>query len=216
MTSFNKPMLYSHPLARTFSKKNQKNDQEDIEAEEIDFELIEMQYEELVDEFNDTLSRLKFGSLSPEVIEDLEVRAYGDYCLMIELAQVIPKNDRTALLNVYDPSVLNDVKTCLDLCDLDLTIQKDPQGFLVTLTNANSREARLQFAQSVKEKGYEYTKKLRNIRRDEIKEIKALAKSGGFGEDFIYDAQEEVHNMYLKSNKEVETAMATKLASVGL
>jgi len=116
---------------RTFAKKNNNKksstisiDDADI-PEEIDLEIIEMQYQEVVEEFTDILSQLKFGSLSPDMIENLEVRAYGDICSMIELAQIIPKNEKTALVNVYDPSVFDDVKTCLDLCDLDLNIQKD-------------------------------------------------------------------------------------------
>jgi ribosome recycling factor len=96
---------------------------------------------------------------------------------------------------------------------LDLNIQKDPQGFLITLANANSKEARLQFAQSVKEKGHTYTQKLRNVRGDEIKEIKSMS---GLSEDYLYQAEEEVHSMYLESNKEIENAISAKLASVGL
>ena len=99
---------------------------------------------------------------------------------------MVPKNDKTCLLNVYDPSVFDDVKVALDLCDMDLTIQKDTQGFLVTLTNSNSKEAREAFAKGVREKGHEYVNKLRTIRGDEIKEVKALEDIGGFGEDYIY------------------------------
>jgi ribosome recycling factor len=197
---------FSNQIHRTFSDA----------PEEIDLDLIEMQYNEVVEELGDILAKLKFGSLTPDMIEDLEVRAYGDVCMMVELAQVIPKNDKTALLNIYDPSVLDDVKTALDLCDLDLAISKDPQGFLISLANANSKDARLQFAAGVKQKGQDYLQKLRDIRGDEIKEVKALSDVGGFGEDYLYQAEEEIHNMYLEAKKNVETAVTEKLASVGL
>jgi ribosome recycling factor len=175
-----------------------------------------MQYTELIEEYTDLLSGLKFGSLSADQLEEIEVRAYNDVCSMVELAQVIPKNDKTALLNVYDPSVLEDIKSALDLCELDLSIQKDPQGFLISLTNANSKEARQAFASGIKDKSQTYLNKLRTIRGDEIKEVKALADIGGFGEDYLYRAEEEIHNMYLESVKELESATNDKLATVGL
>lgn len=48
--------------------------------------MIEMKYQEVSKEFQEIVSKLKFGNLSPEQLEDLEVRAYGDVCLMIEVA----------------------------------------------------------------------------------------------------------------------------------
>lgn len=51
---------------------------------------------------------------------------------------------------MYDPGVLDDVKAALDTSDLDLNIQKDPSGFIVTLANANSKEARVVFANGIK------------------------------------------------------------------
>lgn len=175
-----------------------------------------MKYQEVSKQFQDIVSKLKFGNLSPEQLEDLEVRAYGDVCLMIEVAQVIPKNDKSALLHIYDPDVLEDVKIALDTCELDLNVQKDSQGFLVTLANANSKEARLSFANGVKQKGQQSIQKLRGIRGEEIKQVKALSDVGGFSEDYIYKVEEEIHNMYLASVKDIEGTIAGKLASIGL
>lgn len=148
---------------------------------------------------------MKFGTLSPEQLEQIEVKAYGDICQMIELAQVVPKSDKSALLNIYDPGVLDDVKTALDTSNLELSIQKDPSGFLVTLVNANSKDAKVAFASNIKLKSQQAILKLRTVRGDEIKAVKSLEDKPGYSEDYLYKAEEEIHQMYLASSKEIES-----------
>ena len=213
----------STALKRYFAKKKEtkpakKGKQEDNAqaADPIDLDLIELQYQEITQEFTNAISKLKFGNLSPEQLESIEVKAYNDICALVEVAQVIPKNDKSALLHVYDPSVLDEVKIALDTCSLDLSIQKDAQGFLVTLANANSKEARLAFANGIKQKGQASIQKLRNVRGDEIRRLKTLEDASGVSEDYLYKAEEEIHNMYLATVKDIEAAITAKTATVGL
>lgn len=216
----------SSTIQRFFSKKKKDEksskkgktqaDESGSQMTEIDLNLVEQQYQGIQQEFKETLSKLKFGNLSPEQLEQIEVKAYGEICQMIEVAQVVPKTDKSALLNVYDPGVFDDVKAALDTSDLDLNIQKDPSGFIVTLANANSKESRLAFANGVKQKSQQTIQKLRNIRGDEIKAVKSLADMPGYSEDYLYKAEEEIHQMYLASVKEIESLVTQKLSTVGL
>ena len=77
-------------MQRFFSKKKKeekapkkgKNSSEESSSQvlEIDLNVVELQYQEIQDEFKHILSKLKFGTLSPEQLETIEVKAYGDVC----------------------------------------------------------------------------------------------------------------------------------------
>lgn len=217
MTKKNLNKITTSNLKFTFSKKSKSSSsqQEETEEEEIiteiDLELVELQFKEITSIYKETLSKLKFGTLTAETLAGLEVNAYHDTCTLHDVAQIIPKNDKTIFLNVYDQDILDNVKRALDISDLDLTITKSNNGLLVSLSNSNSKEAKENFVKNLKKLHADGLKDLRQIRGDEIKEVKNLEH---FGKDVLYQAEKEIHEMYLEAAKEIEDGLKEKVDEV--
>ena len=94
------------------SAKDKKNDDEDDDdiPEEIDLTLIELQFDEILDDLSDQFDKIHFGYLSPSIFDDVEFRAYGQSVGIEEVAQLVPQNETTIFFNIYDPSIINDIK----------------------------------------------------------------------------------------------------------
>jgi ribosome recycling factor len=207
----------SNQLSRLFAKKKKNAQKQDKDSNpeptvsEIDLNLTELQFQEITDDFSFEISQLSFGTLQPSMLEEIEVQAYDDICTIQDLSQVVPKNEKTVLLNIYDPGVFENVKTALDICELDLALRPDQDGLVVSLANTNSKEAKDAFCKGVKNKGDKTVEELRSLRHDEIKEVKGL---GGFGEDDLYQAEKEIHQMYLDAVQVVQNQVKSKIESV--
>lgn len=113
---------FSFPsLKRTFAKKGKKElEKEEKEKarsssgveipKEIDLQVIETGYKEVIAKTTAALAKMKFGSLTPEMIGNLSVSAYGEDSPMSELSQITLKNDTTAMINIYDQGLFNNIK----------------------------------------------------------------------------------------------------------
>ena len=103
LTPMSNNMYSSFYLARNFSKKNKKNQNlkknqkgktDDIDNEEdeeeipdlIDFTEYELALDNLVSQAEEEIENLSFGSLQPSMLEPIEVKAYGDSVILMDLA----------------------------------------------------------------------------------------------------------------------------------
>ena len=218
------PIAYTphQTLLRSFAKKKkgskQKNkketpaaDEEEGPASEIDLDLIQLQFDSILDDFEESMGKLQFGELNTQIFEDIEVKAYDDVYQLDELAQILPRNEKSVFLNVYDPAIYEDVKDALNASDHNFIVSLEKDGVLVTIENSNSDQARQAFSKSVKGKGDSAIAELREVRAEEIKGIKGME---GFGKDLLYQAEQEVHTMYLGVLGKVEREVKRKLDSI--
>lgn len=149
--------------------------------------------------------------MTAETLSNIPVYAYDDVCTIHDVAQIIPKNDKTVLLNVYDPDIIDKVKRALDVSELDLNITSNQEGLLASLSNANSREAKEAFVKNLKNIHSNSLEELRSVRGEEIREIKGYEH---FGKDDIYHAEKEIHEMYLEAAKEIENELKGKIDEI--
>ena len=96
---------------KEIEKEEKHKAREEAEVPEtIDMAAVEQDYKEEVSKVSAKLAKMKFGVLSPEMIGAIPCHAYGEDSTIGELAQVTLKNDTTAMINVYDPGMLDEVK----------------------------------------------------------------------------------------------------------
>ena len=211
---------FSYSICRSFAKKGkkalekeQKQDKkaqaEPIASKEIDFNPLEEELQVEIDGFGEYLTKMKFGRLTPEHFEGIPVQAYGEMCPMTDLCQIITKNATTVGLNIFDTDQVENIRRALQTSSYDFDIRKDNDSMMiVSLSNPNSKEVKLQFLKEIKLRSETCKKNLRNIRGHHINEYQKFKDA--FGKDIVFEAEKEAQNIYEKALKEMENMHKSK------
>ena len=78
-------------------------------------------------------SAIKGSRASPDLFDDLQVKAYGEMQDFIDVAQTIVRGDQLLIIKVYDESVKDEVVKSLNRCDMDIEISMEGKDIRVKL-----------------------------------------------------------------------------------
>ena len=211
----------SYQISRNFSKKNKKRNQKTPKIEEndedeeeipdlIDFTEYELALDTLVSEAEEDIGSLTFGSLQPSMLEEIEVKAYGDLVILMDLAQIMPKSDTLIHLNIYDKTVTQSIKKALDTSGLDLEVYIDAQQNInVNLANTKSKEAKESFIKLLTDKNNSFKRQLKDIKNEEESNFKKLKEH--LQKDIIFQAEKEIFELFKDAETKVNNIVKEKM-----
>ena len=213
-----------HSINRFFAKKGKKALEKEQKQEkkaqpgtpakqEIDLNPLEEELQTNVQQFEEFLSKMKFGRLTPEHFAGISCQAYGDLSPVTDLCQIITKNATTVALNVFDTELAEPIRRALQTSSYDFDIRKDAENLMiVSLANPNSKEVKQQFLKEIRLRLESCKKNLRNIRSTHINEIQKQKET--FGKDIVFEAEKEAHSIYEKALKEIENLHKQKESAI--
>lgn len=216
----------THPskLTRSFAKKSKK----EIEKEEktkmkseheipdqIDIQAIDQEFKDAATKVTQTIGKMKFGVLQPEMIGNIKIHAYGDSeaTPLSELSQIILKNDTTAQVNIYDQSLIDNIRKEIESSPLNFNIRKEGTSIIISLAGANSKQAKAEFIKEVKAIATRETERLKNLRGDKMNELKGYKEL--LPKDVLFNAEKQIQEIYLKYTKQITDTTNQKCNQLG-
>jgi len=149
------------------------------------------------------LSGIRTGRASPGLVERLTVDYYGTYTPMIQLASISVPEPRQLLIRPFDPNSLKDLEKAIMASDLGLTPNND--GKVIRLTIPQLTEERRRELVKVVHNRMEETKvKIRNVRRDLIRDLREFEKESLISEDDQERGEKDLQELTDKINDKVE------------
>jgi len=149
------------------------------------------------------LSGIRTGRASPGLVERLTVDYYGTYTPMIQLASISVPEPRQLLIRPFDPNSLKDLEKAIMASDLGLTPNND--GKVIRLTIPQLTEERRRELVKVVHNRMEETKvKIRNVRRDLIRDLREFEKESLISEDDQERGEKDLQELTDKINNKVE------------
>ena len=162
----------------------------------------------LKDIYNDTESRMKgaiqaleedlagirTGRASPALIEKLPIDYYGTPTPLIQLASIGVPEPRSLLIRPFDPSSLKTIERSIQASDLGLTPNNDGKTIRLNLPPL-TQERRQELSKIVHNRVEEARIAVRNVRRDEIKDIQEFEKEKLLSEDEKKRGEEELQKI---------------------
>ena len=150
---------------------------------------------------------VRTGRATPNLIENIQVNAYGANMPMNQCGTISVPEARQLLVKPFDQNILKEIEKAIIASDLGVTPQND--GKVIRLTFPPLTEDRRKgLAKDLKAKGEDAKISVRNSRRDSIKELEKLQKDKLLTEDDLKklknDIQEEVKNYEKIIDQEVE------------
>lgn len=156
-----------------------------------------------LDTLENDLGAIRTGRASPGLVERLPVDYYGTNTPMIQLASISVPEPRQLLIRPFDPASLKDIERAIMASDLGLTPNNDGKVIRLTIPQL-TEERRKELVKIVHNRMEETRVRIRNIRRDMIKDVRDFEKEGMISEDDQERGEKDLQDLTDKFNEKVE------------
>ena len=135
-----------------------------------------------IDQMKKEFSGLRTGRASTNLLESIQVDAYGSMVPLVQVGSVSVPEPRLLTVSVWDKGVLKNTEKAIRDAGLGLNPQTD--GTLIRIPIPPLTEDRRKELAKVAGKYAEQTKiSIRNVRRDAMDALKKMEKDGDISED---------------------------------
>jgi ribosome recycling factor len=136
----------------------------------------------ILDVLDEDLASIRTGRAAPGLVERMPVDYYGIQTPLIQLATISVPEPRQLLIRPFDPASLKDIERAILASDLGLTPNSDGKVIRLSLPQL-TEERRRELVRIVNNRMEETRVKIRNVRRDLIKDLRDFEKEGLISED---------------------------------
>lgn len=149
------------------------------------------------------LSAIRTGRANPSLVERLPVEYYGSETPLLQLASISVPEARVLLIRPFDPTTLKIIEKAILASDLGLTPNNDGKVIRLNLPPL-TEDRRRDLVKLVQKRLEESRIAIRNIRRDQMKDLKDFEKEKMISEDDLKIGEEEIQKLTDKFAAEIE------------
>ena len=162
-----------------------------------------------VESYAKSLSTLRVGRASPDVLSKITIDYYGTPTPIQQVAEIKVSDARTLTVNSWDKSQLKAIEKAILASDLGLNPQNDGSAIRITFPPM-TEETRRNMSKQVSKMGEDAKVAIRNIRRDANDAIKAAKKANEMTEDEAKQGDKAVQDLTDKYIKELDAVTSAK------
>ena len=179
----------------------------------IDLTVAERRMRGAVESVKSNFATIRTGRANPTLLDRVEVEAYGSTMPLRSVANVGAPEPRLLTVTPFDPSTLKNIERAIRDSDIGLNPQNDGKILrlpIPELTEERRREL-IRVARHMAEEG---RVSVRNVRRDEMKDVHELRREGEISQDDEHRAEEELQRLTNDYVKRIDAALADKEAEL--
>lgn len=140
------------------------------------------------------LAGIRTGRASPALVERLPVDYYGTATPLIQLASIAVPDPRSLLIRPFDASSLRAIERAIQTSDLGLTPNNDGKSIRLNLPPL-TEERRRDLVRVVHNRIEESRVAIRNVRRDNMKDLREFENEKMVSEDERKRGEEELQKI---------------------
>lgn len=161
------------------------------------------------------LQQIRTGQMTPALVENLEVKAYGGASVMRlqQLASIATEGPTTLVISPFDPSVIQDIERAINASPLGMSPRVDGKVVRITASPLNE-EQRMKFAKMASEKVEDGKVKMRLHRDEARKDLKKIFDEKLISEDDKFRAEKEIDTMTKESTDRLDEIKERKQAEI--
>jgi ribosome recycling factor len=179
----------------------------------IDLTAAERRMRGAVEAVKHNFATIRTGRANPTLLDRIEVDVYGTRMPLRSVANVGAPEPKLLTVTPFDPSSLKNIERAISDSDIGLNPQNDGKIIrlpIPELTEERRREL-IRVARSMAEEG---RVSVRNVRRDEMRDVHELRKMGEISQDDEHRAEEELQKLTNDYVKRIDAALADKEAEL--
>ena len=156
---------------------------------------------------------IRSGRAAPQLVERINVEAYGVSMKIVELASISVPEARQLLVTPHDPSNLEAVERGIRSSDLGLSPSNDGRSLRLNFPPL-TEERRKELVRVVRQMAEDGRIAIRNIRRDIRKDLASAEGDGDMSKDELERAEKELDGLTQAQEAQVDAALADKEAEL--
>jgi ribosome recycling factor len=146
---------------------------------------------------------IRTGRASPQLLDRLQIEAYGSSVPIKNVASVNSPDGRSLLVTAFDKSLVGAIRKAIETSDLGLNPNVDGATIRLSIPPL-TEERRKDLVKLIKKKSEEHKVAVRNIRHKSNDDVKALAKKGTITDDQIKRGSDQVQKLTDKYIKQID------------
>ena len=182
-------------------------------SEIVDLTAAEHRMEGALDSIRREFSTIRTGRANPSVLDRVEVEVYGTRMPLRSVANVAAPEPRLLTVTPFDPSSIKAIERAIVNSDLGLNPQNDGKIIRLPIPEL-TEERRRQLIKLARQYAEEGRVSVRNVRRDEMRDLSELQKEGEISEDDERRAEAELQQLTNQYVKRIDAALADKEAEL--
>lgn len=159
------------------------------------------------------LSVLQVGRVSPAILDDVMVEAYGTHTALSQLAGVTAQGASMLVVQPWDASITKDIERALRTCGRNYSPAVDGQTIRLPFPPL-TEEKRKEIVKLVSERAEESKVQIKLLREELMKVVKNAKTDGEMSEDQATAEQKNIQKLVDQYNKTVADMAETKSADV--
>lgn len=182
-------------------------------SEMIDLSTAERRMRGAVEAVKREFSTIRTGRANPAILDRVEVEVYGSRMDLRSVANVSAPEARLLMVTPFDPNSIKAIERAIEHADIGLNPQNDGKVIrlpIPELTEERRREL-IRLARHMAEEG---RVSVRNVRRDEMRDVHELRREGEISEDEEHRAEAELQKLTDEYVKVIDDALADKEAEL--
>ncbi|QIN82978.1 ribosome recycling factor [Rubrobacter tropicus] len=179
----------------------------------IDLTAAERRMQGAMESVRSNFATIRTGRANPSLLDRIEVEAYGTKMDLRSVASIGAPEPRLLTVTPFDPNSLKDIERAIRDADIGLNPQNDGKMLrlpIPELTEERRREL-IRMARSMAE---EARVSVRNVRRDEMRDVHELRREGEISQDDEHRAETELQQLTDSYVKRVDAVLADKEAEL--
>ncbi|MCH9754067.1 MAG: ribosome recycling factor [Alphaproteobacteria bacterium] len=138
--------------------------------------------DKVIQSFQSDLKSVRTGRASPNLLDNINVEAYGNMSPLTQVASVSLQDSQLLVVQVWDSGLVKNVEKAINISNLGVTASADGQLVRVPIPPL-SEERRKDMAKLLAKYSEQSKIAIRNIRRDGMDVIKKMEKDSEISKD---------------------------------
>jgi ribosome recycling factor len=174
---------------------------------------LERRMEGAISALNTELQGLRTGRASINLLDNVQVMAYGAKVPMSQVGSVSVMDSRMLAVNIWDKTIVGTADKAIREAGLGLNPVVDGQTLRIPIPPLNE-ERRVELTKVAGKYAEAARVAVRNIRRDGMDALKKLEKDGGINEDDLRSMSDDVQKLTDRFVKTVDETLKAKEAEI--
>jgi ribosome recycling factor len=182
-------------------------------SEIVDLTTAERRMQGALDSVRREFSTIRTGRANPSILDRVEVDVYGTRMPLRSVASVNAPEPRLLVVAPFDPGSIKAIERAIGNSDIGLNPQSDGKVIRLPIPEL-TEERRRQLVRLARGMAEEGRVSVRNIRRDEMRDLMELRKEGEISQDDERRAEAELQQLTDAYIKRIDAALTDKEAEL--
>ena len=187
--------------------------EENSMSEIVDLTMAEHRMQGALNSVRREFSTIRTGRANPSILDRVEVEVYGTRMPLRSVANVNAPEPRLLVVAPFDPGSIKSIERAIGNSDIGLNPQSDGKVIRLPIPELTEERRRqlIRLARGMAEEG---RVSVRNVRRDEMRDLMELRKEGEISQDDERRAEAELQQLTDAYIKRIDAALTDKEAEL--